>query len=444
LNEPTQRWRTPRKLFGESAIASNAIFLTGTLFGMGLMLLALKIWAPGETEDLKHFREVRELVMETFVAEVGEEELLESALRGMLRDLDQYSDYYVEEETDEVDQETSGHKIGIGVIMRYEDGPQVLFPIQDSPAEVAGLQVGDQVLALGGQATEGLQPKEVGALMQGDPGTTLHILVRGRDGLERTHEVPRRQLLIPSVRRTRIVDPELGIGYVALSSFTNATSAEFDEAVQRLMEDGMRGLVVDLRGNEGGVLSGAVDLAQRFLREGVITSTEGRGAPHVELANEDFTPYHGLPLVLVVNGGSASASEVLAGALQDHRAAVLVGEPTYGKGMVQTISRYPHRRAIAKITTSYYYTPSRRSLERGPGEDAFGLWPDFLVTATGEETKRYERWMARPYDPTSATLAKLQAWEREEGIDLKLTPPEDPQLAAAIAILQGETPSLLR
>lgn len=408
------------------------------------MLLALKIWSPGEPPDLEHYRDVRDLVQDTFVAEVDDEKLLESALRGMLRELDQYSDYYVEEETAEVDQDTTGQKVGIGVIMHYEDGPRILFPIEGSPAHEAGLRVGDRLLALDGQAAIGLEPGEVGDLMEGEPGTSLHVQVRGRDGRERSLEVARRPLLIPSVRRRRLLDPERGIGYLALSSFTNETAAEFDAAVQELLGRGMKGLVIDLRGNQGGVLSAAVELAQRFLREGVITSTEGRGAPHVERADPDFTPYAGLPLVLLVNGGSASASEVLAGALQDHRAAVLLGEPTYGKGVVQTINRYPRRRAIAKVTTSYYYTPSHRSLERGPGEDSFGLWPDFLVTSQGQETERFYEWLARPYDPHPSARAELEAWELEEGRDLGLSAPEDPLLTAALGIFRGESPPLLR
>lgn len=425
---------------GDSARHANAIFLTGTLFGMGLMLLILKVWGPSEEPDIAHYREVRDLVRDTFVAEVGEDELLESALRGMLRELDAYSDYYVEEETAEVNQDTSGHKVGIGVIMRNAEGPQVLFPVQGSPAEAAGLRVGDRFLELDGHATTDMGPEEVSRRMRGEPGTLLSVRVRGLDGLERAHEVSRRQLLIPSVRRKRLLDPQLGVGYVALKSFTNATTAEFDEALEGLRQRGMKGLVLDLRGNNGGVLSAAVELAQRFLEEGVITSTEGRGVPHVERADSEFTPYLDLPLVVLVDGSSASASEILAGALQDHRVAVLVGEPTYGKGVVQTISRYPQERAIAKVTTSYYYTPTHRSLERGEGEEAYGLLPDILVASVPEETDAFYQWLQRPYDPHESVLAELEAWEEQAGIDLGLSPPRDSQLEAAVALFRGETP----
>jgi len=280
--------------------------------------------------------------------------------------------------------------------------------------------------------------------MRGEPTTLLRVRVRGLDGLERVHEVSRRQLLIPSVRRKRLLDPQLGVGYVALKSFTNATAAEFDEALEDLRQRGMKGLVLDLRGNNGGVLSAAVELAQRFLEEGVITSTEGRGAPHVERADAEFTPYRDLPLVVLVDGSSASASEILAGALQDHRVAVLVGEPTYGKGVVQTISRYPQERAIAKVTTSYYYTPTHRSLERGDGEEAYGLLPDILVASVPEETDAFYRWLRRPYDPHDSVLAELEAWEEQAGIDLGLSPPRDSQLEAAVALFRGEPPSAPR
>jgi carboxyl-terminal processing protease len=444
LNDPIQRKYSPHIDTGDSARIANAIFFTGTIFGMGLMILILQLWRPAEEEDLEHYREVRDLVLDTFVAEVDEKQLMQSALRGMLHELDGYSDYYVEEETAEVDQDTSGHKVGIGVIMRYEDGPQILFPIEESPAEAAGLRVGDFVLELDERRAQDLSPREVTELMRGEAGSTLRIRVRGRDGAERTHQVTRRQLLIPSVRRTRFVDSEGRIGYIALKSFTNETAAEFDSAMQSLAEGGMQGLVLDLRGNPGGVLSAAVELAQRFIREGVITSTEGRGFPHIERADRDFTPYHRLPLVLLVDGKSASASEVLAGALQDHRAAVLVGQPTYGKGVVQTISRYPERGAIAKVTTSYYYTPSHRSLERGTGASAYGLLPDFRVSAAPGEEDEFESWLQRPYDPHEPALSELHAWQAEAGLDLGLAPPRDAQLEAAVAIFRGEAPALAR
>jgi len=444
MNAPIPRRPLPHTEARDSARIANAIFLTGTVFGMGLMFLILQIWRPGEQQDLAHYRQVRDLVMDTFVAPVDEQQLLESSLRGMLQELDDYSAYYVRDEAAELNQETSGRKVGIGVIMRYTDGPQILFPIEGSPAQAAGLRVGDLVLELDGRRVAGLSQAEVGDAMRGDAGSTLRILVRGRDGSQRLHEVTRGELLIPSVRHGRLVDMERGIGYVALASFTNATTTEFDSAMVKLRSQGVQGLVIDLRGNPGGVLSAAVELAQRFISEGILTSTEGRGVPHVERADADFTPYEGLPLVLLVNGMSASASEVFAGALQDHRVAVLVGEPTYGKGVVQTISHYPDQHAIAKVTTSYYYTPAHRSLVRGSDKNAFGLLPDFLVTDNSDEIDKFYAWLQRPYDPQDHLLDELVAWQDAERLDFGLNLPRDTQLDAALSILRGQAPAFAR
>ena len=419
---------------------ANVLLLIGTFFGMGLMLLILQIWGPEEEEDIEHYRDVRNLVLDTFVGEVDREQLLENALRGMLTGLDDYSDYYVSEETAAINRDTSGRAIGIGVIMRYQDSPRILFPLAGSPAMEAGLRVGDEIIAIDGQSTEGLDAASLNTLMQGEAGTPVRIRVRGLDHCEREHEVIRRELPIPSVRRVQLIDEERDIGYLALTSFSNRTTEEFDEAVSQLQAKGMRGLVIDLRGNQGGVLSSAVEISQRFVREGVLTSTRGRGEEHVESADPELAWYFDLPLVLLVDGRSASASEVLAGALQDHRAAVLLGEPTYGKGMVQTISRYPERRAIAKVTTSYYYTPADRNLQRGVEGHDFGLLPDFHVEGIGDDQQSLYTYLHRTFEPPAEALPALLDWERESGLELVAKAPADPQLEAALAVFAGQTP----
>lgn len=424
----------------DSPESTKILFLIGTFFGMGLMLLIMQFFRSGEDEDIAHYRQVRDLVVNTFVGDVSEQELLEDALRGMLNGLDDYSDYYVSEETVAIDRETTGRAIGIGVIMRYRGGPRVLFPIANSPAIQAGLRVGDEFLSLDGTPTEDLSSDELNDLMRGDPGTAVKIRVRGLDQSIREVEVVRREMPVPSVRRVSLIDRERNIGYIALTSFSNRSTEEFDEAVSQLQAEGMQALVLDLRGNQGGVLSSAVEISQRFVREGILTSTRGRGMPHIEEADPDLAWYFELPLVLLVDGNSASASEVLAGALQDHRAAVLLGEPTYGKGVVQTISRYPERRAIAKLTTSYYYTPANRNLERSVDGHDYGLLPDFEISLPRKQQQGIYEYLHGSFEPPREVIPALRDWELSSGESLILDAPEDSQLEAALGIFAGKLP----
>ena len=416
------------------------IFATGTFFGMGLMLFLLQLWGPGDEPDIEHYRDVRDLVMDSYVGETTEEELLESALRGMLNNLDQHSRYYVEEETDAVNRDTSGQTVGIGVIMRYADAPTIVFPVEGSPAESAGLRVGDEILQVGEQSVAGLDQDAVSDLIQGEQGTAVLLTVKGRDGQTRTHELKRARMLVPSVRRVSMLDEASKIGYLALVSFTNESVREFDAAVESLQRDGLDALVVDLRENRGGVLSAAVELARRFVPDGTITSTEGRGKPHYEYSDDEHARYAGLPLVLLVDGLSASASEVLAGALQDHRAAVLLGTPTYGKGVVQTVNRFPARHAIAKLTTSYYYTPAHRGVQRSSDDShPFGLRPDFLVDVPEEEHDAVIAYL-HSWEPPAAAREELRAWSAAEDVSFQLDSPPDSQLALALDLFHGRIP----
>ena len=425
-----------------SANLAAMIFVTGTFLGMGLMFFVFQLWSPGTEDDVRHYREVRDLVLSTHVGVVNEDELLESALRGMLGELDEYSQYYVEEETERLDVDTTGHTVGIGVVVRDLEGPVVLFPVEEGPAERAGVRVGDRLLVVDGVATAGLETEEVSDLMRGEPGTRLVLRVRGLDGEERTLAIDREELLVPSVRRVRMVDEERGVGYLALTQFTRESPAELDQAVEALRAEGMEALVLDLRGNSGGVLRAAVDIARRFVPEGTITSTEGRGRPRIESAEAAEAHHAGLPLVVLVDALSASASEVLAGALQDHRAAVLVGAPTFGKGLVQTISRFPARRAIAKLTTSYYYTPAHRNLQRGtaPGTD-HGLLPDVAVELDDDGRRAVLRYLMA-FEPPEGALEALRSWAAEEDLGLQLDPPADAQLDAALGLFAGRRPEV--
>ncbi len=201
----------------------------------------------------------------------------------------------------------------------------------------------------------------------------------------------------------------------------------------------MQGLILDLRGNPGGILKSAVQIAEHFVPEGVITQTRGRDEPVVyerdALSEREVLD---LPLVVLVDGGSASSSEVLAGALQDHRVAVLVGSPTYGKARVQSVRHFVDADALAKVTSSYYQTPSGRDLDRSP-ERPWGIQPDLLVEVEDEVEARIHRHINR-YDPPAEALDALFLWEDSSDEEILPKDPPDPQLEAALALLRGERP----
>jgi carboxyl-terminal processing protease len=244
----------------------------------------------------------------------------------------------------------------------------------------------------------------------------------------------------PTVRHERILDEARGVGYLALSSFTHETATEFDAAFERLRQDGMRALVLDLRGNPGGVLMAAVEIARRFVREGLIVSTEGRDESVTYEADPAAAWHAELPLVVIVDEGSASASEVLAAALKEHRAAVIVGMPTYGKGMVQTIRNFDRWKTRAKVTSSFYYSPSHRNFEHSADPDRdFGILPDLSIPVTRAEQRAVHEFVA-VYGPPLASIPSIEAWEEQAGEVLLARIPDDPQLEAALALFAGERP----
>lgn len=421
---------------------TQLLFVIGAIFGFTLAFALQRLMQPEEDPDIAHYREVRDFVTRNFVREVDPDRALDHALQGMLSSLDDYSRYYDAPDAEQLNRETGGRYTGIGVVLKrpLEEG-RILFTLPGSPAQRAGIRVGDRIVAVDGEPVS--QPFDSAVLRRDldDPRRAeLVIEVEGLDGERRTVEVPHASLVDPTVRHERIVDAELGIGYLAITSFSHETPGEFLDAFQALRSRGMKALVIDLRANFGGVLTASVEIAQRFIPEGTIVSTEGRGRPEVHRADASLALFEGFPLVVIVDRNSASASEVLAAALQDHRAAAVVGSPTYGKGMVQTIHRFPERGTIAKITTSFYYTPSHRNLEHSfdPGRD-YGILPDLLIDLEREERYAIYEHLSR-YSAPFASRAAIRAWEEASNETLIDPHPEDLQLEAALALLRGERP----
>jgi len=325
--------------------------------------------------ELRNLSEVFGRVKEDYVEEVDDKKLLEGAIRGMLASLDPHSAYLDVEEFKDLQVGTTGKFGGLGIEVTMEDGfVKVVAPIDDTPAMRAGVQAGDLIIRLDDTPVKGMTLTEAVKMMRGDPGSDITLTIV-REGTQKPLiiTITRDVIKVKSVK-SRLL--EKGYGYVRITNFQTATGEDVHKAVSKLKKENkgaLQGMVLDLRNNPGGVLGAAVSVSDAFLRKGKVVYTEGRAAD----AQLDFvaTPddvLDGAPLVVLVNGGSASASEIVAGALQDHKRAVIMGSRTFGKGSVQTIFPMSNNTAV-KITTARYYTPSGRSIQ------AEGIVPDIAV-----------------------------------------------------------------
>jgi carboxyl-terminal processing protease len=340
-------------------------------------------YATGRTslpwQEASLFAEVYERIKRDYVDDVDDHTLMEKAIRGMVAALDPHSAYLDSEEFDEIRLSTMGSYPGVGIEVVADDGVvKILRPIEGSPAQQAGLQAGDEIVRIDGID---IGADLAGAIqrMRGSSGSVVTLSIRREAVAGVTDYALRRaQVEVHSVAEQTL---EPGWGYLRITSFSETTAQDVSRAVLRLKRDnpaGLKGLVLDLRNNPGGVLEAGVAVADDFLDSGVIVTADGR-TPEARF-RMDATPgdlIDGAPLVVLVNGGSASASEIVAGALKDHGRALLVGRRTYGKGSVQTVMPLAHGGAV-KLTTSRYFTPSGASIH------GKGLLPDVVEDGPGE------------------------------------------------------------
>jgi carboxyl-terminal processing protease len=326
-------------------------------------------------DQLRKFTEVLGRIREAYVEEIDDKTLLENAIRGMLSGLDPHSAYLEPQAFEELEESTSGEFGGLGIEVGMEDGfVKVISPIDDTPAQKAGVQAGDVIIKLDGKPVKGMSLEEAVALMRGKPGSPITLtIVRESQGAPIKISVKRDVIKVASVK-SRLLEP--GYGYVRLTQFQAETGREFIDAIEKLEEKHggkLNGLVLDLRNNPGGVLQAAVEAADALLEEGLIVYTEGRiKSSKLRFSAQPGDVTDGAPIVVLVNGGSASASEILAGALQDQDRAVIMGTESFGKGSVQTVVPLDETHAI-KLTTARYYTPDGRSIQ------AKGIHPDIVV-----------------------------------------------------------------
>ena len=323
--------------------------------------------------ELRVFAEAFNRISEAYVEEIDDRTLLENAIKGMLSQLDPHSAYLDRETFSDLQENTTGNYGGLGLEVSMEGGfLRVVSPMDDTPAERAGIQAGDLIIQLGDSPVKGLSLNDSIESMRGEPGSEVKLTVL-RDGEPKPQEIvlTREVIKIASVRHRFV---EEGYGYLRIAQFQSGTGAEVDKAIKKLAaERNLTGLIMDLRNNPGGVLQSAVEVSDLFIDEGLIVYTTGRLA-NADLRFSATTPdsTKGLPMVVLVNEGSASASEIVAGALQDHGRAVIMGVNTFGKGSVQTVLPLNNDKAI-KLTTALYFTPNGRSIQ------AEGIVPDIYV-----------------------------------------------------------------
>lgn len=320
--------------------------------------------------------EVMQRVKSDYVETIDDSELVDSALRGMLSELDPHSQYLDADEYRDIRISTTGSYTGVGIEVAEVDGEiRVITPVAGSPAARSGIRAGDHIIAVDGLMVDARKLQETIGRMRGRRGSEITITVlRDEEAIE--YEMRRELIRVASVY-SAILQPNYG--YVRLNQFSESTALELSRAIDELQKDqgGMlAGLVLDLRNNPGGVLDAAVDVSDLFLNAGIIVSAEGRTAESrfVRSAHRGDV-LDGAAMVVLVNNGSASASEIVAGALQDHNRATVVGSPTFGKGLVQTVMPLSMGRAL-KLTTSRYFTPSGDSIHE------VGIMPDVLVDDT--------------------------------------------------------------
>tara|TARA_R110002049_G_scaffold62592_13_gene167070 strand:- start:791 stop:2116 length:1326 start_codon:yes stop_codon:yes gene_type:complete len=368
------------------------LIVTGAAVGasliFGQMVFADKVDTKPDLplDELRAFSEIFGRIKNNYVEPVDDKELLQNAIRGMLAGLDPHSTYLDLKDFKELREGTSGEFGGLGIEVTMEDGfVKVVSPIDDTPAALGGVLAGDLIIRLDDTPVKGMSLNDAVDIMRGEPGSKL-LLTIIREGADKPLkiELTRAIIKVKSVKQRTL---EAGYGYVRISTFASRTGSSLKEAISALKveNDGdLKGLVLDLRNNPGGLLDAAIEVSDAFITKGLIVYTEGRIKDSSQKFNAKPDDYlKGAPLVVLVNGGSASASEIVAGALQDHKRAIILGTKTFGKGSVQTVMPLTNDTAV-KMTTARYFTPSGRSIQ------AEGIVPDIKLDAVkisnGDET----------------------------------------------------------
>ena len=429
----------------KSSRQANIFFARRQWVGRGLIgaaILSLSALTLSETdaeateasvsisfEELQLFADTFDAIRRGYVEEVTDAELFEMAVKGMLTNLDPHSAYLTDDDYENLQESTDGQFTGLGIEIGYRGGfIAIVTPIDGSPAIEAGLQAGDVILKIDGTSTQGMSTSESSTYMRGAKGTEVTLEI-GRAGESQPFDVvvTRGVIEVPSVRTRELDD---GYWVIRVSRFQRDSGAEVTAALESALSEGeVRGIVLDVRNNPGGVMNASVEMAGNFLDGGLVVYTQGRHPDSVSTFNaEAGEVIPGVPLVVLVNGGSASASEIVAGALQDRGRGVIMGTQSFGKGSVQTVLPVSESKAL-KLTTSLYYTPSGRSIQQD------GIVPDVVVERARLTSLEQGRRL-READLNGSLVNEGVEQEVETEVIASLRE-EDNQLYEAFTLLKG-------
>jgi carboxyl-terminal processing protease len=351
--------------------------------------LSIAAWTPVRSGVAQTYEEIRLIVdvlqhiQSQYVEERDVKTLVYGAAQGMVRTLDPFSQFMEPDQYKDMRTETKGEFGGLGIRIGIRDGWLVVItPIEDTPAYRLGILPGDKLVKIDGKITQGMSLQDAVNLLRGKPKTKVTISIfREGDKEPKDYTIVREVIQIKSTRSAMMGG---GVGYLKLNEFIETSLPDMQRMLKDLSDQGMTSLVLDLRNDPGGLLNAAVDVAKLFIGDGkLIVFTEGRASPKQEYFADAKAPYQELPLVVLVNHGSASASEIVSGAVQDHKRGVLIGSETFGKGSVQSIIGLDNETAL-RLTTAKYFTPSGRCIHRDEKTGKGGITPDIVINITRE------------------------------------------------------------
>lgn len=418
-------------LLGRTVALTLSILITTTIFMSTARAQSESALGRLSLDELRAFAEAYDRIKMAYVEQVDDKTLLRNAIRGMLDGLDPHSAYLDARDFDSLQTNTSGEFGGVGLEVGVQDGyVLVVSPIDNTPAEKAGIKSGDLIIKLDDKSVVGMSLSDAIKYMKGKPGSVIKITV-SRDGSAEPIEfdITRDVIQVSSIN-TRWLDS--GYGYMRISQFQSNSGKELVKSIAKFKKQAdIKGLVLDLRNNPGGVLKASVEVVDAFIDDGLIVYTEGRlKDSKVSYRATSSNPGKGIPLVVLINGGSASASEIVAGALQDHKRAVIMGTSSFGKGSVQTVLPLTEDRAL-KLTTGLYFTPEGRSIQ------AQGIVPDIVIAQSKiteiDRPKRFKEvdlpgHLENKTDSSKNTIKSLEK---------PLNANDDYQLYQALSLLKG-------
>lgn len=430
------------------------------IVSVGLIaVLALQIPGSLATRDddysfVRTLVDIHRQVSSNYVEGVNEETLREAAIEGMLSELDPFSMYVPPRDQENFDRmlENTFRGVGIQLNQSPDGGPiEVITPIDGSPAFKAGVQAGDIILKVNGESIEGMRIAEVIKKIAGKVGTEVRLTVKHATGEEAELKMTREEIVIPTVvgyQRKQdnswdyfcCDDPK--IAYVRITQFTSETYDSLRPTLEKLLADGMKGLILDLRNNPGGKLDQAIDVVDLFIDHGTIVSTKGRNRPEqkVEAKTDGTLPY--FPMIVLVNEASASASEIVAGSLMDNKRALVIGQRSYGKGSVQELIPLDAKGGELKLTVAYYYLPSGRLVHRKKDATDWGVQPQIVVPMTPEQERaaqkqRYEQELFKrplPKSTTRSASGQKSPATTQAMVDLQLQRAIDTMIALVVLV----------